>query len=413
MSTVPHSGAPHEHGGREREAEPAADPYADFDAGLDAGLDPDPDHEPEGGRRGRRRARRGGLALGLLVLVAAGTGTGYWLTGQDATADETEEAAGPAATAEVTRQTLAATESFGGTLGHGEPHTVSTAGQGTITGLPEADSAIGRGDELFRLDEEPVTALFGSVPMYRDLAVGDTGVDVRQLENNLVELGYTGFTADDEFTAETEDAVRAWQEDVGAAGTGTVPGSSVVFVPRGARVDALHAEVGGAVAPGTPVLDFTGSDQIVSLEVDMDDRDVLPIDGPVTVELPDGQEVAGVVAAVDVAPAEADPAAGGAAEAGAADAVAEVEVRLDQPVDESLLGGPVDVVAEVDERADVLVVPVSALLARSGGGYGVEAVAADGTTEVVPVDTGLFANGYVEIEGEGVDVGTVVGVAGR
>jgi hypothetical protein len=40
---------------------------------------------------------------------------------------------------------------------------------------------------------------------------------------------------------------------------------------------------------------------------------------------------------------------------------------------------------EVDERVDVLMVPVNALLALTEGGHGVEVVASDGTTSNVPV----------------------------
>jgi hypothetical protein len=37
----------------------------------------------------------------------------------------------------------------------------------------------------------------------------------------------------------------------------------------------------------------------------------------------------------------------------------------------------------------------------------------DGMTDIVPVDTGLFADGKVQVEGDGIAEGTVVGVAGR
>ncbi|MDT0308447.1 peptidoglycan-binding protein [Streptomyces sp. DSM 44917] len=384
--------------------------------GRDAGArtEEPTDGEPTDRRRGRSRPVA--LALGVLVL-AVGAGAGYRLAGQDPGAGRADDPAGPAATAEVTRETISATESFGGTLGHGEKHTVAALGQGTITGLAAADSPIERGGELYRLNETPVTALHGALPMYRDLRAGDTGLDVEQLEHNLAGLGYSGFTVDDEFTGGTEDAVRAWQEDIGAEETGFVAASAVVFVPNGARVDSLHADLGDLVAPGAPVLDFTGSDQIVSLQAGMDDRDLLAVDTEVTVELPDGRTIPGSVTSAGVFPAGTDAAGGagpgGDEAAGAEDAVVEVEVRPAEEVDASLLGTSLDVVAEVDERENVLVVPVSALLALSDGGYGLEVAAGDGTWELVEVDTGLFANGRVEVEGGGIAEGTVVGVAGR
>jgi multidrug efflux pump subunit AcrA (membrane-fusion protein) len=42
-------------------------------------------------------------------------------------------------------------------------------------------------------------------------------------------------------------------------------------------------------------------------------------------------------------------------------------------------------------------VPVNALLALLEGGYAVEVAAEDGTTSLVGVEVGLFADGWVEI----------------
>ncbi|TDD96296.1 efflux RND transporter periplasmic adaptor subunit [Jiangella asiatica] len=370
------------------------------------------DHDSDLGQPPRRHRRTGLLWLTMGAVAAAGGGGAYWYLTQDDGDPSAGPTSAPVATAEVTRGTLAATETWAGTLGHGDALTV-LSGQGTITRLAAQDAEVTRGTELFRLDERPVTALLGAIPMYRDLGPGDTGVDVEQLEANLVALGYDGFTADDEYTEYTADAVSEWQEDIGAEETGAVGRSDVVFLPEGGRVGTVHADVGGAVSPGAPVLDITGTDQVATLEVEVADRDLLAIGAAVTVVLPDGTEVAGTVAASSVVE-QAPPAGGGGEEEEGADtAVAEVEVTLAEPADAGLVGSPIDVVLPVDQRADVLLVPVSALLAMSGGGYGLEVVAADGTTSVVPVEAGLFADGQVEVTGEGIAEGTVVGVAGR
>lgn len=382
----------------------------------------------------RRRRKRRLLWLTLAAVVAGGGAGGYWWYTTQHQADETPtEQTGPAATTEVTKETIADTETWGGTLGHGDPFTVTAAGSasspdadpaagdsgsggGTITRIADPDATVTRGTELYRLDEKPVIALLGNIPMYRDLTVGDTGIDVKQLEKNLRALGYGGFTVDDEYSYATADAVEEWQDDLGADETGSVRTSDVVFVPDTGRVENVHADVGTAVSAGTEILDITGSEEIVSFDVDVVDADLAEVGTDVTVTLPNGKDFKGTVTAAEIVESSGDSgddAPGGDEDAGADDATTEVEVTLKKQVDDSFIGSPVDVHVKVDEKKDVLVVPVNALLALSEGGYGLEVVSADGSSSIEAVDTGLFADGKVEVSGDAISEGTVVGVAGR
>lgn len=362
----------------------------------------------------RRHRRRGRVVLVGVVVVALMASAGWfawtngWLDSITGAAETATSGSGPAATAVVELGTLSATESWDGTLDYGMPFTVTSSGNGTVTRLTGQGAAVERGTELYRVNEQPVILLYGIVPMYRDLEPGASGADVEQLAANLAELGYEGFTVDDEYTESTAEAVQAWQQDLGIAQTGTVARGDVVFVPEGGQVDALRSDVGDVVAPGTPVLDITSTDQVVSLQAAVDDRDRFAVDAEVTILLPGGGEIAGTVRATAVveaaaeSPEEADTAS-----------ILQVEVALAEPAPDEFVGASVEVIVAVDERADVLMVPVSALLALTEGGYGLEVVAEDDTTSIVPVDTGLFADGKVQVEGEDIGEGTVVGVAGR
>ena len=51
---------------------------------------------------------------------------------------------------------------------------------------------------------------------------------------------------------------------------------------------------------------------------------------------------------------------------------------------------------------------MTALLALAEGGYAVEVVDAQGTTTLVAVDPGLFADGFVEVTSTGLEPGMVV-----
>ena len=62
------------------------------------------------------------------------------------------------------------------------------------------------------------------------------------------------------------------------------------------------------------------------------------------------------------------------------------------------------------QRADnVLAVPVNALLALQGGGYGVEVVTGR-TSHLVGVTTGLYSSTLVQISGSGITAGVRVQV---
>jgi peptidoglycan hydrolase-like protein with peptidoglycan-binding domain len=370
------------------------------------------DGEPQPDEPRRRSLRRRLLWLIIGAVVLAGAGAGAWAWADNDTwpwtssASTEPAAAGPVATAVVELGTISATDSWDGTIDHGSPLTVTSQTEGTITRLVEQGATVGRGDELYRVNEQPVTLLYGQVPMYRSLQVGDSGVDVEQLEENLAELDYGGFTVDDEYTESTAEAVREWQVDIGAEQTGVVARGDVVFVPDGGRVDVLWVDVGEPARPGEAVLDITGSEQVVSLEVGVNDRDSFDVDTEVTVVLPGGDEVAGTVAALAVVEVRTG-------EGEDTEQVAQVEIALDEQVGDDLIGASAEVIVAVDEREDVLLVPVNALLALSEGGYGLEVVADDGAGQIVAVTTGLFADGKVQVVGDEIAEGTVVGVAGR
>jgi hypothetical protein len=103
---------------------------------------------------------------------------------------------------------------------------------------------------------------------------------------------------------------------------------------------------------------------------------------------------------------------GTVATAGSQGGSATVDVTITL-TDQSQLGSldqaPVDVTVVSAKAENVLTVPVSALVALAEGGYGVQLVTGS-TTRYVAVQTGMFANGRVEISGPDIKAGTIVGV---
>jgi hypothetical protein len=54
----------------------------------------------------------------------------------------------PVSTAEITKETLIDRENHDGTLAHGDPTTISSRGNGTVTGLPAEGATVSRGKAL-------------------------------------------------------------------------------------------------------------------------------------------------------------------------------------------------------------------------------------------------------------------------
>ena len=400
-----------------------------------------------------RRRRVAPVALAAAAVAAGGAGAAALLGGDEQSDRPGVRAAGR--TAPVTRQTLVARETVEGTLGYagtrtvlnrlataaggsggetpgavadassndagaGDPSTSagdgaadpsssddgaadpsSSAGSGTVTALPRPGSVVRRGGALYRLDGEPVVLMYGATPAYRDLELGvEDGRDVRQLERNLAALGFDPGTIDTEFTSTTAAAVSNWQDEDGLPETGKVELGRVVFLPGARRIGEHKTSVGSVVSAGSEVLDTSSTRRVVTIELDAALQSLARKGDRVQVTLPDQSTVRGRIADVGRVAREkesADAADPGAASGAEQELVIDVTVRLTSKrrlgrLDEA----PVSVGLAQESRKNVLAVPVEALVARRGGGYGVELAAG---RRIVPVETGLFADGYVEVSG--------------
>ncbi|WP_238019016.1 peptidoglycan-binding protein [Dactylosporangium sp. AC04546] len=346
---------------------------------------------------------RRSIALTAAALVIAG-GTAALTAANRDTKQAGQTQAMPPATAQIKRQTLQETLDVDGELGYGPTLTATARKPGTVTWLPAAGAEVTPGHPLYRLDNAATVLLSGTVPAYRAMAPGAEGPDVQQLEQNLRALGYQGFTVDDEYTDATADAVERWQEDLGLPETGVVELGRVVFASGTVRVDSLEAEVGQPASPGQRLLTYTGTTKVVTVDLDVADRAVAKPGAAVSVTLPGGKRTPGKVTEVATV---IEPGQGNNA-----DPTTRIEalVALDDQQAAADLGlAAVDVTFTAAKRENVLTVPVAALVAMDGGGFGVEVV--DGaTTRHVPVETGLFAGGRVEITGDGLTEGATVGM---
>ncbi|MGI5239354.1 peptidoglycan-binding protein [Dactylosporangium sp. CA-139066] len=347
------------------------------------------------------RLRVAAVAGSTLLVAAAVVAASVGFGGVGGGGNPSPQSSGPAlATTPVTRSTLTQTQQVNGTLGYGTPVRVKAHGSGTVTWLPALGVVVNRGQQLYQVDNRPVSLFYGDRPFYRSLQTGDTGADVKVLEQNLTALGYTGITVDTTYTSATATAVRRWQKDRSLTQTGVFDPAAVVLAPTAVRVATVDLQLGDP-ADGQ-VLSYSGTTRVVQVALDVALQSIAKQGSSATVTLPDGSNLAGTVGNVgSVAVAgrlETDP------------ATIDVTVTV---ADQSKLGtldqAPVTVTLVAATVENVLTVPVAALVALAEGGTAVQ-VMNGSTSHYVTVQLGMFANGRVQVTGDGIVEGTLVGV---
>ncbi len=390
---------------RMHQLSPRTDPAED-PSGVSAGSSPDgPQHAPPR----RRRARTTAVLIAVAVALGAAGVAAYGFGGGNG--KKSEKGSGlPPATALVTRSDLAQQDTVTGSLGYGDKQPLTSGASGTVTWLPNPGATIKQGQNALKADGRPIPLIYGDTPLYRELRAGTKGPDVAEVERALAALGYTGFTADEEYSDRTEAAVKRWQKHLGVPQTGTVKPADLVVADGEIRVTGQEVKKGQILQPGSPVLTYTGTSQLVAIDLDAKKQKLVRRGDKVTVVLPDGAHAAGTITSVGtVASTEGGDGAPGE---GDGKTVIKVTVQIDKK-DRGKLGSydgaPVDVEITSAEKKNVLTVPISALLALSEGGYGVQVVKGS-VSSTVAVETGMFANGRVEITGAGLKAGDKVGV---
>lgn len=345
------------------------------------------------------------IPLAIGIAIAAGAGT-YLVTQQPSAEPEAPKPL-VVETGQVTKGDLIEQVRVPGKLGFSGQRDLGTELTGTITGLPKAGTTIAQGQELFRIDDRPITMLTGELPVWRGFAEKMTnGRDIKQLEASLASLGFFEFEPDEKFTAATSKAIKAWQKSVGLKQTGSIELGRIVFLPNEVRVQATKSAVGDQAS--TAIITVADVDKTLEAMIDTVQQDLAPIGATVDIMLPGGAQTTGTVLSHGE-PTEVDGGSGPSVKI-------PVQIELDTPEAVADLDNVTVSILLTQVRAqDVLLVPTAALLAQNGGGFAVEvsftnsAGAAD--ARVVPVKLGAFANGLVEVTSGEINPGDTIVVA--
>ncbi|MGN6241805.1 MAG: hypothetical protein ACTHNI_18945 [Cellulosimicrobium cellulans] len=179
-----------------------------------------------------------------------------------------------------------------------------------------------------------------------------------------------------------------------------LPASEVLFLaglPR--RVDEVQVERGSTIEG--PVMSVSGATLVLEASAAASDAELLEVGAAATLTLPDDSEATATVTAVEPASAAKDG-EGEEKEGGAGRYTVTLTPDALTPEQVTALQGQnVRIRVPVSSTGgEVLAVPLAALTAGPGGESRVEVrrgSGADATTELVDVETGLAAEGFVEI----------------
>jgi peptidoglycan hydrolase-like protein with peptidoglycan-binding domain len=341
----------------------------------------------------------------------------------------------PVGAARVERRTLSAIVSQAGILTYrawsdGSPYSVINRARGTYTKLPAPGQVIRQGHVLYRVNDRPVVMLHGSTPAYRTLAAGASGPDVAELNADLVALGHATRAQLDpksaSFGPATTAAVIKLQAALGVTRNGTLTLGQVVFEPSAVRVTYASAQLGGSAQPGETVMQGTSTIRQVQVALSASERTTMAVGDRVSITLPDNRTTPGVVSSVGAV--ATCPSSSGSGGPGSSSATVGTDTcssggsgssapTITVGVTPSHLAAthtweqaPVRVGITTASVHNALVVPVTALLARSVGGYAVEVLSAGARNHLVPVSLGLFddGEGLVQVTATGLAAGQEV-----
>ena len=415
-----------------------------------------------GSRLARRRRALFWVAGGAALLAIGGLiGSSFVKSPQQIAADTAAPPA-TATTAKVVSQILTSSVQMRGVVYPGTQYDVypsapETGASGTGTGSPAGGSAAGggssaavyisrldvaagqtisNGEKIAEIDGEPLFALAGRVPAWRDITPGESGPDVAELQKALASLGYyTGGDTPGFFGTATQDAVSLYYEHLGytAPATGGVPMTDVIFLPSlPAKVIVVNGAKGQQ--PGQPFLELAARGSL-ALTGELPPAYAGQVKAGLKVKIFDevtGIHAAGTIADIGTATAIAPIGAivnvgGGSAAAGSTGAGSTgsgstgaagsagssnsggatnpgappfipLTVQPSKPLPAALNGENVLVtVATGRTEGPVLTVPVAAIVTTGSGTSYVTVAGTGGKQTQVAVTPGISENGYVQV----------------
>ena len=378
------------------------------------------------------------FAAATLLLVAAAFIAGRNVRSPAQAAATAKAPAVSVITAKVSERVLAQTTVFRGDVASAEGLAVVSpqlpSGSNPVVTSTEAHQgeAISEGSVLASIAGRPIIVLQGFVPAYRTIQYGDSGVDVAQLQQALLRLGYgVGGDSSGVYGAGTSRSVRWLYTHLGyspvdgpdlptsATSTATAPAAAVpswsvnlgevVFVPKlpvqlvsdslavgqtvssGAAASGASLSASQATATPTILTLGTGGTSVTGQVASADASAIRPGMPALLDDAATGGSWKGTVTKVSTA-RDATEASGGLPQS-----TVTVAPEASSAMPQSEIGQNIRItVTSARTKGKVLVVPISAIFSRPDGRSYVR-VDANATQRNVPVSVGLDSSGSIEV----------------
>ena len=229
--------------------------------------------------------------------------------------------------------------------------------------------------------DEARARLRGAQQALQSALTPQRGPDVALIAANMTALGYYRGAVDG-WNLELEDAVKQWQERIGATPSGDIDPDDVLVVAGAARVSAVRGELGGA--PAAVTISLSSLSRVATFRL----RSGVPgtlVPGRRVKLSAGGDTVAGRVASVK-----------------ASHRSTTVQVAFDQSSALArVVSTRVTMSVTTADLGNVLTVPTQALLALASGGYALQLAGG----RLLAVRTGIVQGGDIEVSGAGVHQG--------
>jgi hypothetical protein len=229
--------------------------------------------------------------------------------------------------------------------------------------------------------DEARARLRGAQQALQSVLTPQRGPDVTLVATNMTALGYYR-GAGDGWNAELEDAVRQWQDRIGATPSGDIDPNDVLVVSGTARVNAVRGELGGV--PAAVTISLSALSRLATFRLGNGVPGTL-VAGRRVMLSAGGDRVAGRVASIRTSHRSTT-----------------VQVAFAQSSALAhIVSTRVTMSVTTADLRNVLTVPTQALLALASGGYALQLPEG----RLLAVRTGIVQGGDIEVSGAGVHRG--------